>query len=58
MDIHIVILHGMLRIEGAHLDKYFILGSKKQTVVTLSSAEVEYVAGTIETCQEIWMRRI
>lgn len=32
--------------------------SKKQPIVTLSSAEVEYVAVTAAACQTIWMRRI
>lgn len=29
--------------------------SKKQPVVTLSSAEAEYVTGTIVACQAVWM---
>jgi hypothetical protein len=32
--------------------------SKKQPIVTISSAEAEYVAGTSTTCQAICMRRI
>ena len=32
--------------------------SKKQSIVTLSSAEAEYVAGTTAACQAVWMRRI
>lgn len=32
--------------------------SKKQPVVTLSSAEAEYVAGTTAACQAVWMQRI
>ena len=32
--------------------------SKKQPIVTLSSAEEEYVAATGTTCQAIWMRRM
>jgi len=32
--------------------------SKKQPIVTLSSAEAEYVAVTAATCQSVWMRRI
>ena len=31
--------------------------SKKQPIVTLSSAEAEYVATTSVACQTIWMRR-
>ena len=31
--------------------------SKKQPIVTLSSAEVEYVAATVAACQTVWMRR-
>ena len=31
---------------------------KKQPIVTLSSAEAEYVAATGATCQAIWMRRM
>ena len=29
--------------------------SKKQSIVTLSSAEAEYVAGTTAACQAVWM---
>lgn len=32
--------------------------SKKQPIVSLSSAEAEYIAATTATCQAIWMRRI
>ena len=32
--------------------------SKKQPIVTLSSAEAEYVAMTSVTCQAVWMRRV
>jgi hypothetical protein len=32
--------------------------SKKQTIVTLSSTEAEYVATTTAACQVVWMRRI
>eukprot|EP00253_Pinus_taeda_P010100 PITA_10100 len=32
--------------------------SKKQPIVTLSIAEVEYVAATTTTCQAVWMRRM
>lgn len=32
--------------------------SKKQPVVTISSAEVEYVAATSTACQAVWMRQI
>ena len=32
--------------------------SKKQPIVALSTAEVEYVAATAASCQEIWMRRM
>jgi len=32
--------------------------SKKQTIVTLSSTEVEFVAATSCDCQAIWLRRI
>jgi hypothetical protein len=32
--------------------------SKKQPIVTISSAEAEYVAGTSAACQAVWMRRI
>ena len=31
--------------------------SKKQLILTLSSAEAQYVAATIATCQTVWMRR-
>ena len=31
--------------------------SKKQLIVTLTSAEAEYVAVTTTTCQTVWMRR-
>ena len=31
--------------------------SKKQSIVTLSSAEAEYVAATTAACQIVWMRR-
>ena len=34
------------------------LASKKQPIVTLSSAEAEYVAATSATCQAFWMRRV
>jgi len=32
--------------------------SKKQRIVALSTAEVEYVAATAAACQAIWMRRM
>ena len=32
--------------------------SKKQPIVTLSSAEAEYVAATSAACQAVWMRRV
>ena len=32
--------------------------SKKQPIVALSIAEVEYVAATTATCQAVWMRRM
>ena len=32
--------------------------SKKQLIVTLSSAEVEYVAATGTSCQAVWMQRM
>ena len=32
--------------------------SKKQSIVTLSSAEAEYVAVTSTACQAVWMRRV
>ena len=32
--------------------------SKKQPIVALSTAEAEYVAATIATCQAVWMRRM
>eukprot|EP00253_Pinus_taeda_P033335 PITA_33335 len=32
--------------------------SKKQPIVALSAAEVEYVAATTATCQAVWMRRM
>jgi len=32
--------------------------SKKKPIVTLSSAEVEYVAATSVACQAMWMRRV
>jgi hypothetical protein len=32
--------------------------SRKQPVVTLSSAEAEYVAATSATCQVVWLRRL
>ena len=32
--------------------------SKKQPIVTLSSAEAEYVATATTACQVVWMRRI
>ena len=32
--------------------------SKKQPIVTLSSAEPEYVAATSVSCQVVWMRRV
>ena len=32
--------------------------SKKEPIVTLSSAEVEYVAMTSDACQAVWMRRV
>ena len=31
--------------------------SKKHPIVTLSSAEAEYVAVTTAACQTVWMRR-
>ena len=31
---------------------------KKQPIVTLSSAEAEYVVATSATCQEVWLRRV
>ena len=32
--------------------------SKKQPIVTLSSAEAEYVAATLVACQAVWLRRV
>ena len=32
--------------------------SKKQPIVTLSSAEAEYVAATSAACQAVWLRRV
>jgi hypothetical protein len=32
--------------------------SKKQPIVTLSSAEAEYVAATSASCQAVWLRRV
>ena len=32
--------------------------SKKQSIVTLSSAEAEYVAAISAACQAVWMRRV
>ena len=32
--------------------------SKKQPIVTLSSAEAEYVVATSVVCQAVWMRRV
>ena len=32
--------------------------SKKQPIVTLSSAKAEYVAATSAACQAVWMRRV
>ena len=32
--------------------------SKKQPIVTLSSAEAEYVIATGAACQAVWMRRM
>jgi hypothetical protein len=32
--------------------------SRKQPIVTLSSAEVEYVTATSVACQVVWMRRM
>ncbi|XP_059066248.1 secreted RxLR effector protein 161-like [Cryptomeria japonica] len=32
--------------------------SKKQSIVTISSAEAEYVAKTSATCQAVWMRKV
>ena len=32
--------------------------SKKQPIVTISSAEAKYVAATSSTCQALWLRRV
>ena len=32
--------------------------SKKQPIVALSTAEVEYVAATATACQAVWMRKM
>ena len=32
--------------------------SKNQPIVTLSSAEAEYVAVTLAACQAVWLRRV
>jgi len=32
--------------------------SKKQSVVSLSTAETEYVGATAATCQAVWLRRV
>jgi hypothetical protein len=32
--------------------------SQKQKVVTLSSCEAEYIAGTTATCQAVWLARL
>jgi len=32
--------------------------SKKQSIVSISSAETEYVAATLASCQAVWLRRI
>ena len=36
----------------------FFGSSKKQSIVTLSACEAEYVAGTSCTCHAIWLRRL
>lgn len=36
----------------------FSWASMKQSIMTLSSAKVEYVVTTITTCQNMWMRII
>ena len=32
--------------------------SKKQSIVTLSTTEAEYVVATVAACQVVWMRRM
>ncbi|XP_074322806.1 secreted RxLR effector protein 161-like [Apium graveolens] len=39
-------------------DTSFLLSSKKQTIVTLSTCEAEYVAACSCVCQAIWLKRV
>jgi hypothetical protein len=39
-------------------DTTFTWSSKKQSIVTLSTCEAEYIATTSCVCNSIWLRRI
>ena len=39
-------------------DTTFIRSLKKQSIITLSTYEVEYVAATTYVCHSIWLRRL
>jgi hypothetical protein len=39
-------------------DTTFTWSSKKQSIVTLSTCEVEYIATTSCVCNSIWLRRL
>ena len=65
LDTLTVIMEAAQMIGREHMGTHFILVQvlfhglqRNQPIVTLSSAELEYVAATSAACQAVWMRRV